>query len=719
MKLRIAFTIFLLGLTTVAFAQGKYVTKARAAYISQEYCDGIEICKTAYSKVTRKGRSAKKLKGEMAYKTADCYRFTEQFREANDWYNRAILLDYQEELPEVHLFNAEMLRMMTEFEKAIEQYELYLAVVPDSDVAKLGLESCNRNKEFIAEKTRHVIENQTAINTEEFDMAPMFGDRKGVKMYFGSSRPGVTGRKSDPRTCQSFMDLWVSDLDKKGNWTAPYLVVGDSINTEHNEGTVAFDRRYKKMFFTRCPSYKKENLGCDIWVSEAKNKKEWKAPRKITGLKSNDTVSVGHPCTIDGKYLIFASDMSGGFGGKDLWYTTYDKKTDEWSGPKNMGPEINTKGNELFPSFGLDGGLIYASDGMAGLGGLDIFKAKRVGEENKWIEPTNLGAPINGPNNDYALIEVTERLGYYTSERKSVHGEYNPDIFSYVLPPNLFSLKVNITELVDKSKKIEDVRVAISGSDGSKWEGYSDENGAVYWDKRPTTDVNYGNRYINESVSYTINIFGDETKYHPVPDGQSITTKGLDYNQDFIVDMAMIPKKPIRLPEVRYAFNSWKLLVDSTINSKDSLLFVLEMLEEYPGMVLELSSHTDSRGGDGPNQKLSENRARSCYKFLVEEKGVDPRRIIPVGRGEREARKVWLKDGTYYVDYPGDDVVSDYTEITLKESYINKFRRSDKKTFELLHQLNRRTEGDVMQMDFDPSTAPPANKKYLQFLRYP
>jgi peptidoglycan-associated lipoprotein len=98
---------------------------------------------------------------------------------------------------------------------------------------------------------------------------------------------------------------------------------------------------------------------------------------------------------------------------------------------------------------------------------------------------------------------------------------------------------------------------------------------------------------------------------------------------------------------------------------------------------------------------------------------VDPRRIIPVGRGEREARKVWLKDGTYYVDYPGDDVVSDYTEITLKESYINKFRRSDKKTFELLHQLNRRTEGDVMQMDFDPSTAPPANKKYLQFLRYP
>lgn len=717
MKFKIALTIFLLSVASVATAQNKAVEKARITFASQRFCEGIDDCSAAYKRITRTGKMAMKLKGEMAFKTAECYRFTEQFREANEWYNRALLLDYQETVPEIYLYNAEMLRMMTEYDKATEQYELYLALVPDNDIAKIGLESCKKNKEFIAEKTKHVIENQTAINTDQFDMAPMFGDRKGLKMYWASSRDGGNGKDSDARTCQAFTDIWVSDLDKKGNWTTPYLVVGEDINTIDNEGTVTFDIRYKQMFFTRCPNMKKQNLGCDIWVSDAKSKTEWKSPTRIEGLKSHDSVSVGHPATMDGKYLIFASDMPGGYGDRDLWYTEYDKKTESWSTPTNMGPEINTKGNELFPSFGLNGELIYSSDGMAGLGGLDNFKAERVGEENKWVNPKNLGSPINGPSNDYALIEVTPRLGYFTSERKSVHGEYNPDIFSYVMPPNLFSLKVNVTELVDKNFKIENVKVTVAGSDGSKWEGYTDSKGSIFWDVRPTEDEKFGTRYINEEVSYAINIYGNEKKYHPVPEPQNITTVGLNYNQDFIVDMVMIPKKPIRLPEVRYALNSWELLVDSTINSKDSLLFVFDLLEEYPGMQLELSSHTDSRGSNVKNQILSENRARSCYKFLVEEKGVNPKRIVPVGQGENEPRKVWLKDGVYKVDEPKEDVISEYEAIILTEAYINKFK-ADRKKFEYLHQLNRRTEGDVLQMALDIETAPEANPEFLKYLKY-
>jgi len=723
MRFKIALTIFLLSVASVATAQNKRVIKARTTFISERYCEGIEDCSDAYFKITRKGKFAKKTKGEMAFMTAECYRFTEQFREANEWYDRCMLLDYQDIVPEIHLNNAEMLKMMTEYDKAIEQYELYLAIVPDDDLAKNGIASCNMNKQFEAEKTRHVIENQTAINTNEFDMAPMFGDRKGKKMYWGSSRDGVTGKDSDARTCEQYMDLWVSELDKKGNWTAPYLVKGDSINTEHNEGTVAFDRRFKKMFFTRCPVEKKQNLGCDIWMSDAKNKEEWKIPVKIKGLKSHDTVSVGHPCTIDGKYLIFASDMSGGYGGRDLWYTQYDKKSDTWSTPVNMGPEINTKGNELFPSFGLDGGLIYASDGMPGMGGLDIFKAKKVGEENKWIEPTNLGSPINGPNNDYALIEVTPRLGYFTSERKSVHGEYNPDIYSYVMPPNLFSLKVNVTDL--DNVIIEDVRVVVKGNtSGATWEGYTDENGSVFWDKRPTEDAKFGNRYINEENGYSINIFGDEKKYHPVPEAQEITTVGLDYRQDFIIDMTMIPLDPIRLPEVRYPLAQWSFVVDTVdtdepFNSIDSLEFVYDLLETHPGLVLELSSHTDSRGGDAANQKLSENRAKACYIYLVDSMGIDARRIVPVGKGERNPRTVWLKDGAYITKRPKDEVMSDYKEIVLKESYINQFKRSDNKKFKMLHQLNRRTEGEVISQDFDPDTAPAADPKHKVYVRYP
>ena len=214
-------------------------------------------------------------------------------------------------------------------------------------------------------------------------MAPMFGDRKSTKMYFGSSRDGGVGTNKDPISGESFMALWVSILDKKGNWTEPFLVKGEGINTIDNEGTVCFDKRFKTMFFTRCPTMKKQYLGCEIWMSEAKGKEEWKEPVKVE-IKAHDSVSVGHPCTNDGKYLIFASDMAGGYGGKDLWSVTYDKKAKSWSAPVNLGPEINTKGNELFPTYALNGDLIYATDGLPGLGGLDIFIASKVGEENKW-----------------------------------------------------------------------------------------------------------------------------------------------------------------------------------------------------------------------------------------------------------------------------------------------------------------------------------------------
>ena len=715
MKLRIALTTVLLCFATIASAQPKYIVKAELAYKSQNYSEAAEKCSYAYTKLNRKN---KKKKGDMAFKTAECYRLTERYRDANEWYDRTILLDYQETAPVVYLYNGDMLRMMGEFDKAIKNYEEYLKLVPEDERGKAGVYSCNENKNFIIDKTKHVIENQAVINKKEFDMSPMIGDRKKSKMYFSSSRDGSTGKGKDPRTGEGYMDIWVTDIDKKGNWTEPYLAVGDNINSIDNEGTICFDSRYKSMFFTRCPNMKKQNLGCDIWVAEAKGKTEWKDPVKIIGLKSHDSISVGHPCTMDGKFLIFASDRAGGYGGRDLWYTTFDRKSDTWSMPQNMGPEINTKGDELFPTFGLNGDLFFASNGMPGMGGLDIFRASKVGEENKWENAKNLGAPINSINNDYSLVELEVKngnfeimqKGYFTSERKTASGvEFSPDIYSYELPPNVFDLKVVVSDAEDKNFKLEDVAVVVTASTGDTWEGYTDENGAVFWDKKPA-----GDRYINEEVDYKINI--SKEGYHEDTKGSTISTIGLPYSQKFVVDMSLLPKKPIRLPEVRYPLNKWTLLVDSTFNSRDSLQFVYDLLEEHEGLVLELSSHTDSRGSTRANQKLSENRAKACYKYLVEEKGVDPRRIVPVGKGENNPRTVWMKGESYITKQPVD--MDGVEEVVLTEAYINKFRR-DKKKFEMLHQLNRRTEGAVVTLDFDPETAPAADPKHLEYVKYP
>ncbi|PIE87189.1 MAG: hypothetical protein CSA03_01485 [Bacteroidetes bacterium] len=705
MKIKVVLALLLLCVSTLSFSQNKYILKANEAYAKENYCDAAELCKTAYSKLTRKGRGAQKKKADMAFKAAECYRHTERYRDANEWYERAILLEHYEDEPLVYLYNGDMLLKMRQFEKAKENYEDYKKLVPGDARANAGIESCTDHKEYIAEKKPYVIENQTTINKPEFDMSPMF-DRKGKKFYFSSSRPGSTGKEINPRSCEPYMDLWITEVDKKGNWTEPYLVEGEGINTEDDEGTVDFDSRGKTMFFTRCPNIKKQNLGCDIWMSEAKGRDSWKEPVKLE-LKSHDSISVGHPCTDDGKFLIFASDMPGGYGGRDLWYSTYDRKTDSWATPKNMGPEINTKGNELFPTFANNGDLLFSSDGRPGLGGLDIYRATKVGEENKWENPVNIGYPINGENNDYGMIEASDdgRLGYFTSERKGPNGENVPDIYSYEQPPYVYSLKIVAQDLGEGNAPLEGALITVTGPDGS-WSGITEEDGSIYWDKRPQ-----GDRYINESSDYTIMISKDG--YYEDPNGLDLTTVDVNYDQDFVLNMGLFPKRPIRLPEVRYKLNKWEFINDSTCMSKDSLEFVYNLLKDRPELVLELSSHTDSRGRNDRNQILSENRARACYKYLVEERGIDPRRIVPVGKGEENPRTVYLLEGKYYASQ-----TSGGEPVVLKESYINGFKRSDRELFERLHTMNRRTEGAVLSLDFDPETAPPANPNYLEYLPY-
>jgi peptidoglycan-associated lipoprotein len=711
MYYKLVLPLVFISLSWLSVAQNKFVLEAETYFMSEKYCEGADKCSLAYTKLTRKGNQAKKMKADMAFKTAECYRFTDRFREANEWYDRALLLDYQDVVPEVHYYNGEMLRMMGSFDKAMIQYEAYKKLVPADARAEVGIKSCRDNKSFVANRTRHKVENQAVINKAEMDMAPMFADRKESKLYFASSRAGSTGNATDPISCENYMDIWLSEKDKKDNWGEPKLAdITGNVNTEAHEGSVTFDGRGKVMFFTRCPNAKKQNLGCDIYTSELKGKDEWGPATKLN-LKTADSVSVGHPCVSDdGKFLVFASDMVGGFGGRDLWYTTYDRKADTWTAPKNMGPEVNTAGNELFPTFGKDGSLYFATDGMPGLGGLDIYRAVKVGEEMKWENAKNLGFPINSENNDYSLYEYSDRKGYFTSERKNPDGKFNPDIYSYELPPNIFDLKVIVSELGDKSIKIADVRVVVKGSDNSTWEGFTRKDGSIFWDKKPD-----GLRYVNEVTSYTINI--SKEGYHPDKKGAQFTTVGLNYDQNFIIDMALLPKKPIRLPEVRYPLDKWVLLVDSTINSPDSLLFVYNLLQEYPEMVLELSSHTDARGSNERNQKLSENRAKACYKYLIEQKGVDPRRIVPVGKGEVEPRTIWKKGGVYISSQPSD--MNGVETILLNEAYINQFKASDKKLFEQLHQLNRRTEGKVVRMDFNPATTPAANPEFLKFVKYP
>ncbi|MBI2257450.1 MAG: OmpA family protein [Flavobacteriia bacterium] len=712
MKIKSILTTLFVGVYTFFNTQvyvPKQVRIANEQYRNENFCEAASLCAKAYLKIERKGQLAKRMKGEMAFKTAECHRQVENVKDANEWYEKAIVLKYYEKVPDLYFLNAEMLRSMGEFAKAKENYKLYKELKPNDKKSDIGIRSCDIANDFKINKTKHVVTNVAALNKEVFEMAPMFGDKKESLLLFSSTRQGGVSSMKDPRSCNNYMDLWVSEMDKKGNWQEPRLLPGDGINTTDNEGTVCFDGRGKRMFFTRCPNLKKQNLGCDIWMSEAKGK-EWDIPKKLI-LKTHDSISVGHPCVNDdGNYLIFSSDLPGGFGGKDLWYTTYNKKDTNWATPINMGPEINTAGNELFPTFSKSGDLYYATDGLPGVGGLDIFKATKVANKEKWENPKNIGYPINSVSNDYALIEKDSKTGYFTSERVgSVGKNYKPDIWKYELPPNLYDLRVNVHSLTDKAVKIEGATVTVSSDNNQKWEGLTNKEGTIYWDKKPN-----GDRFIQEKQSYTITLSKDN--YIAVKP-QAFTTVGVDNDQNFIFDLPLLKNAPIRLPEVRYPLAQWSLLSDSTISSKDSLNFVFDLMVEYPNMILELSSHTDARDTDKRNQVLSENRAKACIKYLVEEKGIDARRFVPVGKGEFSPRTVWKKDGKYLVDEPQN--MEGVEAIVLTEAFINQFKKKDKRTFEMLHQLNRRTEGKVLSMDFNKDTAPAVATDFFEFKPIP
>lgn len=220
---KIFLILFFICISLSSISQ-KYIQKAETAYKSQNYGTGIDVLKSTYEKASRKGAKAKKHKGDLAFKIAESYRLTEKFKDANEWYDRAILLEYFETEPLIYFYNAEMLRMMGELEKAKKNYSLFKTIKPDDKRGDVGLTSCTTAIDLKEDKGRYVIENQTALNKGGIDLSPAFGDNKTSKIYFSSSRNGVTGSEIDPRSGENYMDIWISEMDKKGHWGEPKLI---------------------------------------------------------------------------------------------------------------------------------------------------------------------------------------------------------------------------------------------------------------------------------------------------------------------------------------------------------------------------------------------------------------------------------------------------------------------------------------------------------------
>ena len=358
--------------------------KADKAFSLEQYVKAAELYKKAYQKT-----KIRAVKAEIIFKQAECYRMSGNIKRAESYYKRAIKAKYPDVV--VYLRYADVLRMQDDLVEAKIQYTKYLEMNPMDVNGEMGLKSCDFAMKWKDLPTRYKVELMPLVNSRNSDYSPAFGNGEYTEMYFTSSRKGGLTDKVDDRTGEPFSDVYFTKINKKGKWSVP-VVVAEPINTTGNEGSVALNKRGTVMYLTQCKVEKKKALGCGIYVSKRKGKL-WGA-LQLLQIKVDSNTSIGHPAlSEDETILIFSSDLSGGYGGKDLWISVKGKRN-TWSDPVNLGPMVNTPGDEMFPFLHTDGTVYFSSNGHVSMGGLDIYKTSQD-ENGAYTLPVNLKSPVN------------------------------------------------------------------------------------------------------------------------------------------------------------------------------------------------------------------------------------------------------------------------------------------------------------------------------------
>ncbi|MEM9051245.1 MAG: OmpA family protein [Bacteroidota bacterium] len=653
------FTLGLVALCSMTvLAQAELFTKqADNAFENEAYFEAIDLYKKAYSK-----ESDSEEKGRMLFRIAESYRQILDYDQQVIWYNKALKAQYDD--PDAFLYLAQAYHRQGDFTQAIEYYEKYKDAAPDPMKGELGLAQAQTAKEFRDNPSRYMVQNEILLNSAEYDFSPGWAGDDFNTIYFSSSRQGAQGLEIDQRTGESFQDIFFTNRDQKGKWSEPERLTY-RINTIHNEATPRLTNSFDMMVFTRCESTKDENKGCNVMITR-KTGDQWSTAQvvEVKNDQSYETTTAGHPAlTVGETHIIFASDMPGGIGGKDLWIAPFDKASMTAGAAVNLGPNINTKGDEMFPFVRQNGALYFASNGHAGMGGLDNFVAESNGE-NSWGNVQNMGFPINSIGHDFGIIwEGDSERGYLTSDRNG--GKGKDDIYSFNLPPLLFALEGVVYDK-DSQQPVPEATIKVIGSDGASFEAATDAGGAFSFGEKGLE------RYINPETNYSIEV--SKPDYLVAKD--QISTVGLPESTTFLKEYFITftaPDKAIEFPEVRYAYNKAELQVNEEVNSLDSLDFLYNVLVDNPTIIIELQAHTDSRGKVAYNKDLSQRRAQSCVNYL-ESKGIAAERMVAKGYGKGRLR--------------------------ITDAQIAAMGTEEEK--EAAHQKNRRTEFTVLSFDYVP-----------------
>ena len=699
MIMRTLFTYSLLAIAVVMLLTGcgadTAMKKGDKFYALGEYYDAAAQYRKAYTQTSTKERT---MRGQRALKMADCYRRINQTQRAIAAYNNAIRYKQEDSLTLFHLAQLH-LRNGSYKEAAKTLTDVAAMAAVDPMLVKSARESALMGPEWKQKGSKYTVKRMDLFNSRRADYSPVLTGDDFDQLYFTSTRNQAQGDELSGITGMKPGDIFFAQKDEKGKWGKPQTI-DTELNSPFDEGACTFSPDGRTMYLTQCrtdPQYPRFATICTSQRSDA----SWGKSTELTVAR--DTLSCyAHPAVSpDGLWLYFVSDMPGGEGGLDIWRAPINGSS---LGPvENIGPPVNTPGNEMFPTFRPNGDLYFSSDGHPGLGGLDIFIAVPIANDQTssstvpggfaagiGIASTvpggfaagmrdtiahystvayrieHPGYPLNSQADDFGMtFEGLHNRGFFATNRGDARGWDH--IYSFEKSEVLVTVKGWVYEL----------------------EGYELPAAQVYM---------VGNDGTNRKLS----VKGDGSFTETIETGVSYvllgTCKGfLNHKEELRVDTATVSQQyvlqfplanisaPVLIDNIFYDFDKATLRPESA-TALDKLV---DLLNENPNVTIELSAHTDYKGSADYNERLSQRRAESVVNYLIAH-GIAADRLTPKGYGKGKPKTIrrkltekypWLKEG---------DVLS--------EDFVKALKEPEQQ--ETCNQLNRRTEFIVLRTTY-------------------
>ena len=649
------YVLFLLIVSSLYSCKSAKLSDAEEKQRIGEYYEAAAIYRKVYTKTSPKKRD---LRGYIAYRMAECNRLINNTGKATSAYMNAIRYDYPDST--VYLRMGQMLQKTGRYPEAIKNYDIYMENDPSNLLAINGIQGCELAPGWKKNPTRYEVRRMDKFKSRRGEFSPMLAGDKYDQLYFASSRSKDKDAKVSAITGQNNNNLFLVKQDEKGAWLAP-VELEDEVNTEYDEGTPSFSPDGNTMYYTYCAQDPEGPRTAEIYISTRSSAK-WGKGTRATIVKDSVT-ALGHPSiSPDGKYLYFVSDAVGGFGGKDIFRARV--AGNDFGPMENLGEEINTPGDEMFPYVRDSVTLYFASNGHPGMGGLDLFKATQD-STGKW-KVENLGAPINSMADDFGITFAgKEERGFFCSNRNDARGYDH--IYSFERPTITIFIE-GIVNDVDEYP-IEDATVRIVGKDGLNVKVPVKKDGTYRVELE--RDIRYvmmasARGYLNQNY-----------ELHTGPE---------EKNETYIVDFFLSPiSKPVVIDNIFYDFDKATLRPES----KKALDEMIKMLNDNPNVTIELGAHTDRKGTDQYNERLAQRRAQSVVDYLIAG-GIEAARLEAKGYGESVPKMINKKMAKQFDFLKEGDVLTEEFILALPPEQQ-----------EIADQINRRTEFKVLRTNYN------------------